>query len=127
MLFGSGKWEDTWLGKAFSTLKGWGSKALGFLGFGGNQASGTQSPADAMNGIQNLNSVPGMSQASPMGPAGGPGGMSYTTVQSPQIKVEVNGAHDPKSVAAHTVEKISTWWEAEKRRTGEALKPVTSY
>ena len=146
LLFGSGKWEDTWIAKAFNAVKGFGGKALSFLGLGepdkpGAENSGGQGAknlsdvADKKSFLdqasQNLGNIQSFGSVIPAG-FGGSGGQSSSSSQSSYqvnapVNIEINGHADPKAVGDKVKEGISDHLDKVYRRTQQSLRPAQNY
>lgn len=109
LLFGSGKWEDTWLGKAFMAIKGFGGKIVGgiegMLGIGG--AAGT--PPSAGASISTATSS-----------------NSNNSVVAP-VTFNLPSAMDPSSLLKQVKEGVKAHLDQQNRETNRSFTPSIQY
>lgn len=123
LLFGSGKWEDTWISKAITAAKGFGSKALSFFGLGGDQKDGDNQKLSVDNIQKGISDF-----TRPLGPAistmGGPGDSS-TSVSAP-VTMNIYGSN-AKDIAKEVEDKFSQHMETHNRRLQNSFAPAQDY
>lgn len=144
LLFGSGKWEDTWIGKAINAAKGFGKSALKFFGFGGDEEGDkkTYSAEDIMKTVPGAGKVQsvfeGLNQAQQVasptisafggGAGGGAAGITQNefNIDAP-VTITVPAGTDHKMVGDKVKEGITEHLDKIYRRTTQSLRPAQAY
>ena len=139
-LLSGGKWEDTWVAKAFHAVKGFGGKALDFLGLGSgnpdNQATnknplqsgleGLQKPLEgASNAVTNLGQIGNLSTPS-FGPSLATPAPGNYSVNAP-ITINIPHASDPKVMGEKVKEGVQEHLDSVYRRTQQSLRSNQAY
>lgn len=124
-LLSGGNWEDTWIAKAFSAVKGFGGKALAFLGLGGTDQDQTNSAAGKLQAMQNLSDIRSIGQSPNPVPNQGVGDQAYS-VNAP-ITINIPGVTDHKMVGEKVKEGVKEHLDGVYRKTQQALRPAQAY
>lgn len=128
-LLSGGKWEDTWIAKVFSAVKGFGGKLLNFVGLGGDQSGAT---ASTSNGLQNLSNLPGLNSVPQEYTAGAfaqssdQGNIGQYSVNAP-VNIYIQGSADPKAIGQKVREGIADHLDRLNRRTAQSFAPSQAY
>lgn len=145
-LLTGGKWEDTWIYKAYNAIKGFGSKALSFLGLGGGEeektTAGATTPSNrgfmsgAANMVENLKEVKNIATTDigKMLPSfnfgfGGPTPTSNENnaqINAP-ITINVPAGTDPNMVGQKVKDGIKEHMDRLHRETSRSLQPAQAY
>jgi hypothetical protein len=124
-LLTGGNWSDTWVSKAYEAVRGFGGKALSFLGLGGDQDQ-SQSGAGKLQDFQGLGDISNIGAASGVAPASAAAGNSSYSVNAP-ITINVPHGTNEKTVGDKVKEGVAEHLDRVYRRTQQSLRPAQAY
>lgn len=136
-ILSGGKFEDTWISKAWEAMKGLAAGTAKFFGFGGDdKAAGGASPGASLattgsNALQNITDLQSTAQSSPLDAFQSEPNSSRVSEQSFNINapatINVIGTDDPKKTAQKVQDSYREHTDRTHREAARSLTAAASY